>query len=308
MGDADANIRDLIGRGLIPGPRLFVATRAIASTDAFENNTENGHRLPAATETVEDVEHIRKAVKRRIAAGADVIKVFADHKRRTIKAPLDSKEQHPYTAGLLCLLKGLNPEYVLSSQEELDLIVSEARLARRPVAAHCCSLEGAMAAIKAGVRTIEHGYGVSKDAIMRAMAERSVIMVPTLASAEKWQKHKFPSLLAQTKRAYDLGVRLACGSDAGTFNHGNNAREMELMVECGMRVEDVLESCMVGGWEACGGDLCGRRFGWFEEGAQADIIALETDPRVDKGALKNVDFVMKDAKIWKLNGTAVGMI
>jgi imidazolonepropionase-like amidohydrolase len=189
----------------------------------------------------------------------------------------------------------------------MDMIVSEANLAKCLVAAHCCTLEGAMATIKAGVKTIEHVYGASDD-MFESMKETGCIMVPTLAIAEKLHKHRFPKILAQTKRAHDLGVRIACGGDTRTFRHGDNAREMELMIEAGIPIEDVLEACTVGGWESCGGDLCGRRFGWFEEGTQADIIALETDPRVDKGALKKVDFVMKDAKVWKLDGQAIGMI
>jgi imidazolonepropionase-like amidohydrolase len=174
----------------------------------------------------------------------------------------------------------------------MDMIVSEATRAKCPVAAHCCTLEGAMGAVKAGVKTIEHVYGVT-DEIFRVMVETGCIMVPTLAIAEKIHKQKFAGLLAQAKRAHELGVRIACGGDTGTFSHGDNGREMELMVECGIPLEDVLEACMVGSWESCGGDLCGRRFGWIEQGTQADIIALDTDPRVDRGALRKVDFVIE---------------
>jgi len=110
-----------------------------------------------------------------------------------------------------------------------------------------------------------------------------------------------------TKLAYDLGVRFACGGDTGTYPHGQGAREMELMVQAGLPLEFVLESCTVGGWEACGGDLSGMRFGWFEKGARADIIALRTDPREDKKALRTVDFVMKDGAIWKRDGKGVGI-
>ena len=79
------------------------------------------------------------------------------------------------------------------------------------------------------------------------------------------------------------------------------------MIEAGVPLEDVLEACSIGGWEACGGDLCGVKFGWFEKGVRADIIALETDPRFDKEALRKVSFVMKDARVWKQNGKAIGM-
>lgn len=164
-----------------------------------------------------------------------------------------------------------------------------------------------MCAIKAGVQTIEHAYYANEE-LFRAMIERGVIFVPTLAVCERLHARRFNEIKAQVALAYKLGVRFACGGDTGTYPHGENVRELELMIEAGMSVEDVLESCTVGGWEECGKDLCGMRFGWFEEGVRADIIALETDPREDKGAFRKVDFVMKDAKVWKLNGQAVGMV
>ncbi len=216
-------------------------------------------------------------------------------------------QQHPYIPSVLHPPKQPNPDYVIFSQEEMDMIVAEANLAKCPVAAHCCTLEGAMGAIKAGVRSIEHVYGVT-DEMFHEMVRTGCIMVPTLEITEKIHKARFPALLAQTKRAHELGVRIACGGDTGTFNHDENVREMELMIEAGIPVKDVLEACTVGGWESCGGDFCGRRFGWFEEDTQADIIALDTDPRTDRRALRKVSFVMKDAKIWKSDGAAIGMI
>ena len=104
-----------------------------------------------------------------------------------------------------------------------------------------------------------------------------------------------------------MGVRLACGGDTGTYPHGENVRELELMIQAGVPLSEVLEACTVGGWEACGGDLCGRRFGWFEEGTQADIIALCGNPEEDPGALREVDFVMKDGRVWKIDGLPKGM-
>ncbi|KAL2802831.1 hypothetical protein BJX63DRAFT_437514 [Aspergillus granulosus] len=98
-----------------------------------------------------------------------------------------------------------------------------------------------------------------------------------------------------------MGVWLAGGGDTGTYPHGDNVREFELMIEAGIPIPDVLESCTVGGWEACGGDLSGRQFGWLEEGLQADIIALDEDPEKDIRALLSVNFVMKAATIWNMN-------
>lgn len=301
MQECDASLRDAIARGLTPGPRLFVATKVLASTGAFECRTENsggGHCLPSSADAVDGVEQCRQAVRRRIAAGADIVKFFADYRRRIMRCP--PAQQHPYIVGVLHPPKEPNPDYMVFSQDEMNMIVAEAALARCPVSAHCCTLEGALAAIEAGVNTIEHVYYTS-DELFQRMIENNVIFVPTLAVAEKLHAKRFPEILAATKRAFDLGVRIACGGDTGTYSHGDNARELELMMEAGIPFADVLESCTVGGWEACGGDLCGRRFGWLEESLQADIIALDNHPEAP-GALRNVNFVMKDAKVWKENG------
>ncbi|KAL3471647.1 hypothetical protein BJX99DRAFT_266544 [Aspergillus californicus] len=307
MQDCDTNLRDAIARGLTPGPRLFVATKVLASTGSFEARTENtlgGHKLPSSADAVDGVAQCREAVRRRIAAGADVVKFFADYRRRIMRSP--PAQQHPYIPSVLCPPADPNPDYMVFSQEEMDVIAAEARLARAPVSAHCCTLEGAMAAVRAGVDSIEHVY-FSTDALFEEMVERGVILVPTLAVAERLHAKRFGVILGQMKRAWELGVRIACGGDTGTFPHGENVRELELMVEAGIPVADVLESCTVGGWEACGGDRCGRRFGWFEEGLQADLIALEADPEQRIGALRNVDFVMKDAVVWKVDGEPRGM-
>ncbi|PWY80730.1 amidohydrolase [Aspergillus sclerotioniger CBS 115572] len=308
MQEFDANIRDAVARGLTPGPRLFVATRVLASTGSYESRTENsagGHCLPSSADAVDGIEACRQAVRRRIAAGADIIKFFADYRRRIMRYP--PAQQHPYIAGVLHPPKEPNPDYMVFSKEEMQTIVAEARLARCPVSAHCATLEGAMAAIDAGVNTIEHAY-LATDKMLKRMVERNVILVPTLAIAERLHGNRFEQILSQVKRAHELGVRLACGGDTGTYPHGENVRELELMMKAGVPVVDVLEACTVGGWEACGGDLCGRRFGWFEAGAQADIIALDENPEVDPEALRTVEFVMKDARVWKHNGQPMGML
>lgn len=308
MKEADCNVRDAINRGLIPGPRLFVATRVIASTASYEPRTENqigGTCLPAGADAADGPDELRKAVRRRIGAGADIIKFYADYRRRIMRFP--PKVQHPYQPSVLFPPEAPNPELMVFSQEEMEVIVAEAELADCPVAAHCGSNAGVAAAARAGSLTIEHAYWAD-DATLLIMKEKKCIMVPTLAVCERLYNSRIPSILAQVKRAWELGVRLACGGDTGTYPHGENAREMELMIEAGIPLEDVLEAGTVGGWEACGGDRCGRRFGWFEEGVSADIIALDSDPRIDAGALRKVSFVMKDAKIWKEDDVAIGMV
>ncbi|KAL4907792.1 hypothetical protein BDW74DRAFT_166429 [Aspergillus multicolor] len=308
MQSFDTNLRDAIARGLTPGPRLFVSTKVLASTGSFEPRTENlagGHCLPAGTDAVDGVEACRTAVRRRIAEGADIIKFFADYRRRIMRCP--PAQQHPYIPSVLHPPKNPNPDYMVFSAEEMGVIVAEARMAGAPVAAHACTLDGAKAVVRAGVNTLEHAYFLDEE-VMEEMVERGVVYVPTLAVAERLHSHRFGEILSQVKRAVDASVRVACGGDTGTYPHGENVRELELLVEAGIPVLDVLEACTVGGWEACGGDLCGRRFGWFEEGAQADVIALEGDPEVDVRALRRVSFVMKDAGVWKMDGVAKGIV
>lgn len=308
MGEADAQIRDCVNRGLIPGPRLFVATRALASTGSYELRTENhanGVCYPRGGEAVDGVDEARKAVRRRLAAGADVIKFFADYRRRIMRYP--PAQQHPYVVSATHPPADPNPDIVVFAQEEMDAIVREATLGRAPVACHAGTIEGAQMAVAAGVHTIEHAY-YADEALFRNMIAKGCLFVPTLAVCERLHAKRFPAILAQTKLAYDLGVRLAVGGDTGTYPHGQNAREIELMVEgCGIPLEDVLEACTVGGWEACGGDLCGVPFGWLAEGVRADLIALPTDPREDTKAFRRVDFVMKDGVVWKKDGKGVNM-
>jgi len=308
MQEADANVRDAIHRGLTPGPRLYVATKVIASTAAYEPRTENhigGTTLPAGCDAADGPDELRKAVRRRIGHGADVIKFYADYRRRLMRFP--PKQQHPYVPSMQFQPTEPNPDYRVFSDEEMETIIAEAALAKAPVAAHAHTQEGVIAACKAGTLTIEHGTRAG-EAGLQAMKDHKVIMVPTLSVSERLHAGRFDQILKQVKRAHEMGVRLACGGDTGTFPHGDNAREMELMVQAGVPVEDVLEACTVGGWEACGGDLCGRRFGWFEEGCSADIVALDADPREDKGAFRKVSFVMKDARVWKEHNVAVGMV
>lgn len=305
MGEADAQIRDCINRGIMPGPRLFAATRALASTGSYEPRTENHDVcLPRGGEAVDGVDQIRTAVRRRIAAGADIIKFFADYRRRIMRYP--PAQQHPYIHSATHPPEQPNPDVLVFAQEEMDMIVKEAKMGQAPVACHAGTLEGAIMAVKAGVNTIEHAYFADEE-LFKLMAEKKCLLVPTLAVCERLHKKRFDEIMAQTKLAYDLGVPFACGGDTGTYPHGQGVREMELMIEAGLPLEFVLESCTIGGWEACGKDLCGMRFGWFEKGLRADIIALRGDPREDKLALRKVDFVMKDGVIWKHNGQAVGL-
>ncbi|KAL1872386.1 hypothetical protein Daus18300_004356 [Diaporthe australafricana] len=314
MENFDANLRDCINRGTIPGPRLFVATHALASTSSYDirsENRQNGLELPRSSDAADGPWAVRRAVRRRVGDGADIIKFYADYRRRVMRFP---PLQHatargdpgggirfPPTHG------ALNPAVPLFSQEEMVAIVEEARLANLPVVAHAGTVEGATMAVRAGVTSVEH-VNESTDELWEEMVERGVIYVPTLAVLQRiLSRAEMKKVQARLKKAFDMGVRLAAGGDTGTFAHGEGVREMELMREAGIPLADVLEACFIGGWEACGKDLCGYRFGFFEKGARADIIALDTDPREDEKALRKVSFVMKDGEVYKQGGVPVNL-
>lgn len=305
MENFDANLRDCINRGLIPGPRLFVATHALASSSGYEIRSENRQNrlvLPRASDAEDGVAGVRRAVRRRVGDGADVIKFYADYRRKVMRFPQSGPPVRfpPSRADA-------NPAVPLFSQEEMDAIVEEARLAELPVVAHTGTIKGATMALRAGVTSLEH-INESTDALFEEMVKRGCIFVPTLMVFKlEAPKEMFQTLLARVKRAHDLGVRFAVGGDTGTFAHGEGVLELETMIEAGLPLEDVLEACMVGGWEACGKDLCGYRFGWFEKGNRADIIALDADPRDDPKALRTVNFVMKDGEVYKQGGVPVNL-
>ncbi|KAL2126383.1 hypothetical protein VTI74DRAFT_1018 [Chaetomium olivicolor] len=205
-----------------------------------------------------------------------------------------------------------NPAVRLYTSEEMEAIVAEANMAGLPVAAHAGEAGTALMAVRAGVTSVEHvfedGEGVMGE-VVEEMRKRGTVWVPTLAAAEMYfDEGKIGRCKERVKRAFDGGVVIAAGGDTGTFNHGLNVREMEIMMEAGIPVEEVLVAGTYHGWLACGKDACGFRFGWWEEGNRADIIALDTDPREDPKALRKVSFVMKDGQVWKRDGLPVGMI
>ncbi|MCJ1374243.1 hypothetical protein MMC20_005475 [Loxospora ochrophaea] len=305
VGDADVGVRDAINRGLIPGPRIYAATQALASTGGYQVRGENpATQMPAASDMADGIDGVRKAVRRRIGVGADVIKVYADYRRRVMRFPGPDIQFPP--GGSNTVAGGpRNPNVVLWSQEELDTLVQEANLANCPVAAHCGSNEAVKMAAKAGVTSIEHGNEAGEEALM-AIKNHGCIFVPTLAVMELfYQGEELIRLLTTARRAWELGIPLATGGDTGPFPHGDNAREIELMLKAGLPLEEVLYAATVGGWNACGGNRCGRRFGWWEEGCAADFVGLRMDPRDGSEALRQVDFVMKDGKVVKKGGENV---
>ena len=308
LQEADTNFRDAINRGLIPGPRLFVATNPISSTGTYDARTENhlgGTRLPILTDAANGVDNCRQAVRRRLGLGADVIKVYADYRRRVMRFP-------PAVGNAIMFPPSEpNPSIPAYSMEEMKALGEEAHRGQCAIAAHAQTNEAATMAANAGFTSVEHCPLASKETL-DAFKANNTIFVPTLAvftdlASAGWNSNE---VLASTKRAFDRGIQLACGGDTGAFpgGHGANAKEMELMIRAGIPVEEVMAACMLGGWKACGGDLCGRRFGYLGEGWAADIVGLESDPTKDEKAFRKVSFVMKDAKVWKKDGLALGML
>ncbi|KAI1095303.1 amidohydrolase [Rostrohypoxylon terebratum] len=309
LRDADVSFRDTINRGIIPGPRLLVATECIASSGGYEIRQENGlpgigTSVPRICDPADGVAGVRAAVRRRVGAGADVVKFYADCRKRALRFPSPA---WPGAKPICCapsadVLRGQrSPNVTLFTQEEMDEIVAEAKRSRAPVAAHAQDPEAVVMAARAGVTTVEHGFVPSAQAL-DAMREHGTIFVPTLAVLQVMLGDEgtvMREILGHTKAAFDRGIKIAAGGDTGAFAHGDNAFELELMVRAGIPVPDVLQAATLRGWEACGGELSGRKFGVLEEGFAADVIALEGDPTEDLSSLRKVRFVMKDGVVYK---------
>jgi imidazolonepropionase-like amidohydrolase len=286
---ADVDIRRAIERGEIPGPRLWVATRALAPTGAYGINTPNWEiELPRGVQVVDGVDEIRRAVREQVRHGADLIKFYAD--RRYYVGP-DSQlhSQSNFT------------------EEEVRALVDEAHRLGRPVAAHAVAHEGLTMAIRAGVNSIEHGMGIT-DSIAREMARAGIYWCPTLYVAEYVAEGRtgagspiWTTMLAFHRRAVQAalrnGVRIANGSDAGGYAWDEPmARELGLLVRHGMTPMQAIRAATV-----VAADLLGQRqnIGAIEAGRYADIIAVAGDPLSTIAALESVRFVMKGGVIYR---------
>lgn len=289
-------LRNAINRGFIPGPRIFTAARSLATTGGHADPS-NGVRADLQGDpgpkqgVVNSVGDARKAVRQRYKDGADLIKITA-------------------TGGVLSLAKNShNPQF---SDDVLRAIVETAKDYDFHVAAHAHGAEGMKRAIRAGVRSIEHGTFMD-DEVIRLMKEHGTYYVPTIM-AGKWVEEKakidgfFPDVvrpkaaavgpvISETfSKAYKAGVKIAFGTDTGVSPHGDNAEEFVHMVAGGMPAMEAIQSATAVTAEMLG---IAADVGTLEAGKLADLIAVDGDPLADVALLQDIRFVMKEGTVYK---------
>lgn len=294
-GFADVAVRDAIRDGLIPGPRLLVSTMALSITGGHMNLSglapEIDARLPQVAAMTDTIDEMVKAVRQQVKYGADWIKVYATS---------NLKQVHPVT---------LEPISQFS-EAQLRAVVDEAARWRRDVAVHAYGGEAVQAAVRAGVRSVEHGMLLDAESLT-LMAEHGVYWCPTFANmrpthALAGHPADFVSrVMARHRQAFaialDRGVKIAFGTDAGRVIHGTNAEEFELMVQAGMPPMRAIQSATSVAAELLRLD---GQIGAVRAGHQADLVAVACNPLADVTALREVLFVMKAGQVVKQQAIA----
>lgn len=283
-GFADVGLKQAIDQGIVPGPRLLVSTKAIVARGAYgPKGFEPGVPVPQGAQEVAGTDETIRAVRDQVAAGADIVKFYAD-----------------YHWG-----KG-EPSRPTLSQAELDAGVAAAHDAGRLVAVHATTAEGMMRAVRAGADTIEHGYGGTTE-VFKAMAAKGIALCPTLGASEAYARYfqhwngeePAPESVQENRHSFQLamkaGVEICMGGDVGVFAHGENWREMEAMQRSGMPASEVLVSATSRNARIL---RLGDR-GSIKPGLLADLIALDGDPTRDLSAVRRVRLVIKGGRIVK---------
>lgn len=283
-GYDDVGLKIAIMKGVVPGPRMLVATRAIVATGSYGPKSLNDNTFIQGGEEADGVEGITHVVRSQIGHGADVVKIYADYRW----AP-DGTAAPTFT------------------EDELKKAVEVAHSSGRIVAVHSGTEEGMRRSVMAGVNTIEHGDGGTPE-LFKMMKDKGIALCPTLAATEAietyyhgWKKGISPENAAiKHKRemfsmALKAGVTICMGGDVGVFPHGDNAREMILMAEYGMKPIDVLRSATSVNAEV----FNQKQLGNIKPGFLADLVAVQGKPDENISAVKQVKFVMKDGVIYR---------
>ncbi len=292
----DVALRNSINHGVVPVPRMLVATYGIAATGGHFDATAGfrdmlfGHEPDYSEGIADGPDAIRKAVRFEIKNGADVIKAAV-------------------SGGVLSLTDEVDtPQF---TPAEIAALVDETHRLRKKIAVHCHGDQAAKDAIEAGVDSIEHGSFL-KPETLQLMKTKGTYLVPTLMATE-WilgKLNAYPAALQEKakaagaarsemfRNAVKMGVKIAFGTDAAVYPHGMNAKEFKLMVDLGMSPIEALRAATAVDAELLG---VSAKLGTLEKGKLADVVAMPGDPTTDITATERVSFVMKDGKIVKSN-------
>jgi imidazolonepropionase-like amidohydrolase len=281
-GYADVGLKQAIDKGIVPGPRLLVATKANVARGAYgPKGFEPGVHVPQGAEEISGADEMTRAARDQIAAGADIIKMYADYN---------------YLPG--------EPSRPTMTEAEMAAGVAVAHDAGRLAAAHATTAEGMRRAVLAGVDTIEHGYGGTAE-VFKMMAARHIALCPTIAASEAYARYfqawngqePAPESVQENRRSFRLamqaGVPICMGGDVGVFAHGKNWLEMEAMQRAGMPAAQVMIAATSGNARI----LHQTDRGAVKPGLLADLVAVDGDPTRDVSAVEHVRFVMKGGEI-----------